>query len=144
MSGITIFLLIAIGVLIIRTILKFRAALRKDHDELEERSLESKFNIFIEGINQYCFQGSGGITKIDKRTLNIYEDGSRQIVFLKYSTGILTVVWKIKYFQQEMIYKKDLSGARNPTEEWQRNTLKFVISEFIEKNEMHERKVNGN
>ena len=143
MSGTTIFIIIVIGFFIFRTISKFRSELKEDNQELQKQNLEDKFRYLIDGLNEYCYQGQGKITKIDKQTLSIYKENSCQIVNLLYGTGILTITWKFKYFQQEMTYKRNLNNARQPSTEWQKNALNLVISEFLEQYKKHEEKVNS-
>lgn len=109
--------------------------------ELNEMSLEERFGILIDGLNAYCYDSLGTITKLDNRTLNLYKKGSCQIINLHYSTGILTITWKFKYFQQEMIYTKNLPYNRDITPMWQLKMLEIIISEFLEKYTQHERNV---
>jgi len=141
MSGAIILILLIVGFFIIRTIYKFRNELKEDNDELKKQSLEDMFSYLIDGLNEYCYLGHGEITKIGKQTLNIYKQSSCQIINLLYGTGILTITWKFKYYQQEMIYKRNLSDARKPSIEWQKNALNLVISEFLEEYQKHEEKV---
>lgn len=143
MSATTIFIIIVIGFFIFRTISKFRSELKEDNQELQKQNLEDKFRYLIDGLNEYCYQGQGKITKIDNQTLSIYKENSCQIVNLLYGTGILTITWKFKYFQQEMTYKRNLNNARQPSTEWQKNSLNLVISEFLEQYKKHEEKVNS-
>lgn len=141
MSGTIIFIILIIAFFVIRTLLKFRGELDADSAELKNQKIEEKFKVLIDGLNEYCYYGAGKITKIDKRSLNIYEQGSCQIVNLEYSTGILTIIWKFKYFHQEMVYKRNLSNARDVNKEWQMNALNIIIPEFLEQYKIHENKV---
>lgn len=143
MSGTTIFIILIIAFFVIRTFLKFKGELNADSEELKRQKMEDKFKILIDGLNEYCYQGLGEITKIDNQNLILYKQGSCQIVNLQYGAGILTIIWKFKYFQQEMVYKRNLSNAREINEEWQLNALKIVIAEFLEQYKVHEAKVNS-
>ena len=139
-----IYIIIAIvSFFVIYNILKFRRAQKIDNERLKKQSLEKKFSLLINGLNEYCYQGEGEIIKHDARNLNIYKNESCQIVHLQYGVGMLTIVWKFKYYLQEMIFKKDLYGANEVSEEWQRKNLQTIINEFIAQYEIHEAKVNS-
>lgn len=145
MNQTTVIIIIIVFILVIaaiKTILKFNKELKRDDEELDHQSIDSKFHILAKGINEYCYQGLGEIKISDQKNFNIYSQGSHQIVYFSYGAGILTIVWKIKYYHQEMVYKKDLPGNRNPTDEWQENVLKAVIAEFEEQFEAHVKKIN--
>ena len=135
-------LVIGIGMLIFKTISIYRNELKTDKQELKNQSIEDKFSYIIEGLNEYCYKGLGKITKINKQALSLYKEGSCQIVSFQYSLGVLTIIWKFKYYQQEMIYEKNFD-ARNSPEEWQLNTLKTVILQFIEQYKVHEKNVDA-
>ena len=130
----TIFIIISILVFyIFKTFYKFRKEQIADSEELFNQKLEDKFSYFIDGLNEYCYN----------RTLSLYKNDSCQIVNLEYGTGILTIIWKFKYFQQEMVYQRNLPNARNINIEWQKNALKLVISEFLDQYEKHKSKVDA-
>ncbi len=139
-----IFIIISIIIFnIFKLFSKFRKELLADNEELLNQKLEEKFSYFIDGLNEYCYKGLGKVTIIDNRTLSLYKNDSCQIVNLEYGTGILTIIWKFKYFQQEMVYQRNLSNARNINIEWQKNALKLVISEFLDQYEKHKSKVDA-
>lgn len=143
MSGTTIFIILIIAFFVIRHLLKFKGEINVDREELNNQNLEDKFRILINGLNEYCYQGTGKITKIDQQSLNIYKQGSCQIVNIQYTTGILSIIWKFKYFQQEMVYKRSFPNARNVNKEWQMNVLEIVIPEFLDQYKIHEAKVDS-
>ncbi|MDY3338251.1 hypothetical protein PG279_03535 [Riemerella anatipestifer] len=125
-----------ISFLVIKSFMKFKHS-------IEDENIKDKFSVLIDGLNNYCYQGKGEITKISKQSLNIYKKGSCQIVNLYYSKGTLTVIWKFKYFQQEMIYNKNFTNIKDVDEEWQLNALKIIIPEFLEQYAEHESKVDA-
>lgn len=139
----TTFIILGTIFLVFRIISKFRKELKTDNKELNSQNLEDKFKFLIEGLNEYCYQGLGKITNIDKQALSIYKQNSCQIVNIEYGAGILTIIWKFKYFNQEMIYKRNLTEARDATLDWQKKALQTVISEFLEQYKKHEDKINA-
>ena len=134
---------IIISIIIFKLFFKFRKELLADNEELFNQKLEEKFSFFIDVLNEYCYKGLGKVTIIDNRTLSLYKNDSCQIVYLKYGAGILTIIWKFKYFQQEMVYQRNLSNARNINIEWQKNAVILVISEFLDQYEKHKSKVDA-
>lgn len=84
-----------------------------DQFDLEGTSLEAKFSIIINKLNNVAFRGGGKIKNFDKRQLNIYQEGSNQLIQFSYSTGSLSITWKYKYFQKEVIYSKTFDNVRN-------------------------------
>lgn len=64
-------------------------------------------------INEAAFNGNGSITVLDKREFCLYEDGQNQIIKFHYSTGHLTIIWKYKYYQKEIVHEKLFSDVRN-------------------------------
>ena len=81
-------------------------------------------------MNEYTYNNRGSITKIDKRECNLYEDGSNQIINILYSQGTLTITWKYKYFQKEVVHKKSFLEVRNLSLFEQRKMADTVINEM--------------
>jgi hypothetical protein len=143
MIGKTVILIVIISYFIIKIFLKFNKELEKDEKELNLQSLEEKFSVLIDGLNEYCYKGLGVITKLSPTNLNLYKEGSCQIINMQYGAGILRITWKFVYFQQEMIYKCNLEEARNVDELMQTNALKHIIQEFLVKYKEFERKIDS-
>lgn len=98
-----------IGIILIR----FFSSLSKDNDDLQGRTLSEKFNVIVSMINEAAFNGGGSVTTLDKREFNLYEDGQNQIIKFQYSTGHLTITWKYKYFQKEIVHERQFNEVRN-------------------------------
>jgi len=98
-------LIVFIGKIILNT--------QKDKEDLLGKSVEEKFNVIVNSINRAAFNGEGEITYIGKNHSNLYPDTSNQIVDFLYSQGMLSITWKYKYFQKEMVYRRNLSNVRN-------------------------------
>ena len=79
----------------------------------EEQILDEKFGVIANALNQAAFNGRGDITRLNKRAFNLYENGQNQIILFRYSTGHLTIMWKYKYFQKEVIHERQFDNVRN-------------------------------
>lgn len=128
-------------------IIAFNIKKKVDKDNNEVSILE-KFGLIITGLNEYCYRGEGTVKENPKNNITIYKQGSCQIVGLGYQMGFLTIVWKFKYWQQEMVYKKEIDVRKQfpdgkPTIEWQENVLTTIISEFLAQYKEHEAKVDA-
>jgi hypothetical protein len=101
--------IVIIGIMLFR----FFIDLNKDNDDLQGKTLNEKFNIIVHMINDIAFNGHGTVTTLDKREFNLYEDGQNQIIKFKYGTGHLTITWKYKYFQKEIVHERQFDNVRN-------------------------------
>ena len=121
--------IIIIGIVIF-ILIKFSTGLNKDKDDLQWKSLPEKFNIVVNMINEVAFSGNGLMTTISKREFNLYEQGQNQIINFHYSTGCLTITWRYKYFQKEIIHKRHFSEVRNLSLFEQEKIAKIMIEEM--------------
>lgn len=92
---------------------KFLFDLDKDNSDLSGKSLDEKFNVIVKAINNVAYEGQGEVNKIDKRSFNLYQRNSNQIINFHYSTGTLSITWKYKYYQKEVVHKEDFNDVRN-------------------------------
>lgn len=122
------FILIVIVLIII---FKFMNDLNKDKYDLQGTSLEEKFKVVVNMLNEGAFNGNGNITKLDNRSFNLYEQGSNQIINFHYGTGTLTITWRYKYFQKEVVHTKDFYETRNLSIFEQQKIAEQMISEMI-------------
>ena len=104
-----IIVIVIVGFILIR----FFISLSKDNYDLQGRTLDDKFNVIVNMINEAAFGGRGSVTTLDKREFNLYEEGQNQIIKFHYSTGHLTITWKYKYFQKEVVHKRQCNYVRN-------------------------------
>lgn len=104
-----IILLFIVGLLLFR----FFTAFTKDEDDLQHQTLSEKFAVIVHMINEAAFNGRGEITVLDKREFNLYEDGENQIIKFQYSTGHLTITWKYKCLQKEVVHQRQYNNVRN-------------------------------
>ena len=88
-------------------------SLNNDNDDLADQSLSEKFAIIVNMINKVGFNGNAEIITIDKREFYLFKEGHNQQVLFMYSTGSLTITWKYKYFQKEIVHEKHFDNVRN-------------------------------
>jgi len=139
---VSLFLLFAFVVFVFKKFSQFKREVASNAPN--GQNLSSEFSYLISAFNEYCYKGQGDINKLDQEELNIYKNDSCQIVHLHYSMGTLTIVWKFKYYQQEMIYKKSFNNVPSINSmEWQLNAFKLMVAEFLEQYEVHKAKVDA-
>ncbi|MCP9762984.1 hypothetical protein [Lacihabitans soyangensis] len=136
-----IYFFIIIGVLVVY---KFIADSNKQTEQLKGEPLPQKFNAFIETLNKYAFSGSGLTTKLSETSYNLYKEGENQIINLEYAFGTLKVIWRYKYFQQELVHKKEFENSQNIRQDWQIRMADSLISEMKKAIELHKIQVNHN
>lgn len=132
---------IVVGVIIVlllyQFLIRYMKELRIDKEELKDQNIYDKFSILIDGLNEYCYSNNGKVTILDNANANVYAVGSNQIVLFQYNAGMLTIEWKYKHYQREMVYRRSFSNIRNVTKVGQEGVLKLVIEEFNEKLKIH-------
>ena len=128
-----------IGIILFR----FFSSLSKDNDDLQGRTLSEKFNVIVSMINDSAFNGDGSVTSLDKREFNLYEDGHNQIIKFQYSTGHLTITWKYKYFQKEIVHERQFNDVRNLSLFDQQKIGEQMIKEMATVEERHKNNVIG-
>ena len=94
-------------------------------------------------INEAAFNGDGSVTTLDKREFNLYEDGQNQIIKFQYSTGHLTITWKYKYFQKEIVHERQFNDVRNLSLFEQQKIGEQMIREMAVVVERHKNNVIG-
>ena len=92
-------------------------------------------------LNDYAFNGNGGVTTLDKRSFNLYQEGQNQIINFLYSTGHLNITWKYKYFQKEFIHERQFTDVRNLSIFEQQRLSEILIKEMDTKIQNHKRLV---
>lgn len=134
------FLAVIVGYLLF----KFFISLSKDNDDLQNLSLSEKFSVIVSILNEAAFNGLGTVTVLDKRSFNLYEDGQNQIIRFLYSTGHLTIIWKYKYFQKEVVHERQFNNVRNLSIFEQQKIAEQMIKEMVIVVEKHKIDVLGN
>ena len=121
----------------------FFTDLNKDHYDLQGQSLAEKFSVIVAAINHAAFNGQGRVTSLDKRSFNLYEYGQNQIINFQYSTGHLTITWKYKYFQKEVVHERQFNNVRNLSIFEQQKIADRMIVEMSQVADNHRNKVIG-
>lgn len=103
---------IIIGIVLL-FIVKFLIDLNKDNSDLDGTTLSEKFKFVVRELNEELYQGVGKVIVLDKRSFNLYQTGSNQIVHFHYSTGSLTIEWRCKILQKETVYEQTFYDVRN-------------------------------
>lgn len=109
----------------------FTRQLVKDKEELSRNPINKKFEILVGAINEFMLDGKGEVTLFDDdpRLMNLMsEDKRNMLIQFYYSTGNLTITLNYKFFQKELVYKKQFFGLRNLSAFMQRD----IANEFIE------------
>lgn len=110
----------------------------KDNEDLAGISLDSKFNVIVNMLNQAAFEGEGQIKYFDKKHFNLYPSiSSNQIIEFLYSQGMLSITWKYKYFQKELVYRENLLNVRNLSLFEQENIGRMIIKKMGYKIQQH-------
>lgn len=122
-------------------IVMFFVSMNRDKRDLFENPLDKKFSILIRMINEAAFDGKGDVTILSQRELNIYKNGANQIIQFLYSTGKLTVIWKYKYFQKEVVHERTFGKVRNLSVFEQKAIGESLLKEMGAIIEEHKQKV---
>ncbi|KAB7731914.1 hypothetical protein F5984_06745 [Rudanella paleaurantiibacter] len=100
-------------VVVVFVLFRFFMSLNQDNEDLQGKTLAEKFDVVVNMLNQAAFNGAGSVTTLDKREFNLYEDGQNQIIKFHYSSGHLTLTWRYKYFQKEIVHERQFDNVRN-------------------------------
>jgi len=133
---------IVIGIVVF-ILIRFLIDLNKDNYDLKWQSLAEKFKFTVALLNDAAYNGQGTITTLDKRSFNLYKDSSNQIIHFLYSTGHLTITWKYKYFQKEVIHEKQFNNVRNLSLFEQERMAEIMIKEMALVIENHQNNIIG-
>ena len=139
-----IFLLVLLVLALL--IVPFGRDIAKDKLELQNVTLEKKFEVLIEHINQGLFYGKAHVKNFpdNPRSLNIFaDDHPNRIVHFMYSTGHLTIEMGYKYYQKELRFNKCYHNLRNITLFEQKNIARDFIEIAQFKIVQHEGSVNS-
>ncbi|MDC1188609.1 hypothetical protein N8089_02335 [Flavobacteriales bacterium] len=131
------FVIIVVGIIAV----KFFISFNKDNDDLQGKKLDEKFGVIVNMINEAAFDGQGSITTFSKREFNLYRNGENQIINFSYGTGHLTINWKYKYFQKEIVHEKQFTDVRNLSLFEQEKIGRQIISEMTIIVEKHKNNV---
>lgn len=124
------FWFIVISIVVIVLFRFFRAAQRDMYD-LELQSLPHKFALVVCALNESAFKLQGEIIPLNERSFQLYCEGANQLITFHYGTGHLTIIWRYKYFQKEVVHKRQFRNVRNLSIFEQQKIARTMINEMI-------------
>ena len=140
-----IVLIVILIVLVLALIfVAFTHNLIRDMVELDHQPLEKKFETVIQEVNAGLLGGGGETVTFpnDKRNVNLFNDNCpNHIITFYYSTGNLSITYKYKFYQQEMVYERIFKGVRNINIYDQTALAKEFVAEALKRKSEHEHKV---
>jgi hypothetical protein len=104
--------------------------------------LQTKFGFLIKYLNKHVYNGNAKITIIDDRELNLYELNQNQIINFQDHNGVLTITWKFKYYQKEVVNVKEFRDINNFSMAEQHKIGENMINETAIIIEKHKREIN--
>ena len=119
----------------------FKKDLKKDSLDLNGVELSEKFSVIVDLLNEVAFHNKGKVIKVDNKEFKLYGEGQNKIIYFLYGAGHLTVTWKHKYLQKEVVYKKTLYNARGIINEVQEKFCNDLVVEMSEVIKNHQKKV---
>ena len=124
-------------------IIPFISSFNKDNTDLQNQTVDHKFEFVVSTINDAAFNGTGTIATNNKREFYLYKEGANQIINFIYGTGDLTIIWKYKYFQKELVHKKHFNNVRNLSVFEQQKIANEMINEMVVVVQKHKLSVLG-
>ncbi len=98
------------------------------------------YDTLLDVLNAYCYKGDGLVTVRGKQVM-LYRSPSSQMVELEDCEARLRLIWRAKYFGQEMVYsrwlEKDLDAGEQLSE------AQVAVEEFEEELQSHIRMVDS-
>ncbi len=117
-------------IVVVIIIVRFSLDVNKDNYDLQGTTLADKFEFTVAMLNDSAFAGRAEIIYLDNRCFNLWQEGKNQIIQFTYGTGHLTITWKYKYFQKEVIHEKVFRHVRNISIFDQRKIAERMIKEM--------------
>lgn len=102
----------------------------KDSEDLRYASLSEKFEVIANNLNKAAFNGNAQKVVVDKRRFNLHQEGKNQLIQFQYGTGHLTITWRYKYFQKEIVHEKTYNDVRNLSIFQQQSIAEDMISQM--------------
>lgn len=97
----------------------FARQLAKDKIELGNNPINEKFEILVGIINDALLAGRGEVTLFDDnpKLMNLFsKDQANILIQFFYGTGNLTITLNYKYYQRELVFKKEFYHFREAKE----------------------------
>ena len=142
LNGIHMEIIIMIIFIIGIILFPFLHEVSKDRKDLYDQTLDEKFKTIVNVLNKSVFDLKGKVTRVNKREFNLFYSGlCYQRIYFFYSTGHLTIIWKFKYFQMEVVHERVFYDVRHTNADTQQRIGEVMIKEMIQVVENHKLKV---
>ena len=122
---------------------KFFSDFNKDKEDLERTTLDKKFKVIIDLINETAFNGRAKIIELGLYSVNLHQNGKNQLVNFTYAAGHLTITWKYKFYQKEVVHEKVFYDVRNLSIFEQQKVAETMINEMGQIIQKHQNNVLG-
>lgn len=114
-----------------------------DSSDLHGTTLDRKFHKIVALLNEVAYQGQGSVTRHSDSSFQLYQQGKNQIILFSYKNRSLSITWKYKFFQREMIFERTLVDAHSMDEKAQTFVAQKLIEEMGERVMRHQQVVMG-
>ncbi len=125
------------------TLFRFFQDYNKSSKNLEGIILSKKLGTLVQELNDAAFSGTGEVIDIDKREFQIYQDNANQIIQFVYGADDLTIIWRYKYFQKEVVHERTFYDVLKWTEDNQKQVAEGFIKEMAQVIEKHQSNILG-
>lgn len=116
----------------------------KDNEDLDNQALHEKFRFIVQIFNKEIFDSQAEVFELHKRSFNLGVTGSNQMINFEYGAGNLTIIWKYKYLQKEVINKKVFLDVRNLSVFEQEKIAQTMMERMLVIVNEHKDKVHSN
>ncbi len=128
-----------IGAIVVFVLFKFIKAAAEDNQDVSSNPIPERFSHLISKLNDTAFNGEGRVEKKAPNVYTLYRTDSNQIIIIQYMMKVLTVTWRYKYYQKELVYEEKFHEANNVSlfeQERMANkileTMKYKVSKHID------------
>ena len=116
-------------------------AIRRDRNDLKQKSMFDRFYIIINAINNEAFEGKGQVGMTEDNIVTIYKDKAKQSIHLKYMLSDLHIVWFYKYHSKEITIAEVIRKNEIPNIFMQKAVISMIIQKVRTKKKIHRDKV---
>lgn len=133
---------IVIGIIVF-TLFRFFQDYNKSSKSLQGIILSKKFGTLVQELNNAAFDGTGEVIDVDIREFQIYKENDNQIIQFVYGVDDLTIIWRYKYFQKEVVHEKTFYNVMGCTEQQQKLIAEGYIKEMMQVVAKHKANILG-
>ena len=133
---------IVIGIIVF-TLFRFFQDYNKSSKSLQGIILSKKFGTLVQELNNAAFDGTGEVIDVDIREFQIYKENDNQIIQFVYGVDDLTIIWRYKYFQKEVVHERTFYNVMGWTEQQQKLIAEGYIKEMVQVVAKHKANILG-